>query len=84
MSRFIKLTVHGDTAPLFLRWDLVDLVFSAPDGGTYVQLSQESRTDCALVNETPEEVAKLIEEADALEWGATPPWLKKPEKADAE
>ena len=84
MSRFIKLTTNPEKLPLFLRWDQVDFVSTSTDGITYLGLSQESRTDCALVNETPEEVAKIIEEADALEWGDTPPWLKGTEKADAE
>jgi len=77
MPRFIKVTSHPEETPLFLRWDQVDFISTSADGITFLGLSLEHRTDHALVTETPEEVAKLIEEADTAEWGAPASWVKK-------
>ncbi len=78
MPRFIKLTSPNPKEPVFVRWDQVELITIDIEGeGTYIQFSPESRAEYIIATETPEEVAKLIEDADAAEWGAPPSWLKK-------
>ena len=76
MSRFIKVTTHPEKNPLFLRWDFVELVSVNEKGGSYLQLSNESHSQFAIVSETPEEVAAMIEIESAAEWGAPATWSK--------
>jgi len=81
MSRFIKVSSHPEKLPVFIRWDLVEAISSDTEGTTYVQLSPESASGYALVSETPEEVASMVEIENAAEWGAPTPWLNP--KTDA-
>ena len=81
MSRFIKVSSHLEKRPVFIRWDLVEAISSDPEGTTHVQLSPDSVSGYALVSETPEEVASMIEIEDAADWGTPATWLKQ--KIDA-